>query len=82
MKLKAYLKARGLWMKAFAERIGYSVQHVSETCSGRRKAGKKYIKIVEKETEGVVSQADWTVDKKDPNQLEFNFPQMEEKICL
>lgn len=81
MKLKEYLRTKGLWMKGFAERINYSVQHVGESCSGRRKAGKKFIKAVEEETGGLVTADDWKVDKKDPNQLEFAFPNKEE-VCL
>lgn len=77
MKLKEYLKKNRIFMKAFAERINYSIQHISSSCSGDRKAGKKFVKVVEEATDGAVTADDWIMDKKDDNQLEFSFPTKE-----
>lgn len=73
MKLRDYLDNRGMTIKHFAKVINYSYQHISNTMLGYKKAGRKFMEIVEKETKGDVTFKDWDITLKNPNQLEFAF---------
>lgn len=55
MKLREYLFYNSISVKAFSQIIGCTRVHLSEVIHGRRKAGKRLAKDIERATEGKVT---------------------------
>lgn len=58
MRLKDWLKKNRIPITEFAEMINYNRITISEVISGRRKAGRKLIKLIEEATFGQVKAED------------------------
>lgn len=69
MKLKMYLLINNMTMTAFCELINYHVTYISKISSGKRKAGRKLAKIIEKATNGQVKMEDLILNKVTDNEV-------------
>lgn len=54
MNLRVYLATKNMQVKEFGKLIDYAPQYVSGVMSGKKKPGRKFIKSVERATEGKV----------------------------
>lgn len=59
MRLKDYLKANGVKMSWVAEKTGFTASHISNVCTGKNKASKRFMIAIENLTKGSVKPEDF-----------------------
>lgn len=62
MTLAQYLEYRGLTEAEFAKRIGVRQNAVNRWKHGERMPNRKFVKAIQRETEGLVGPLDWYLE--------------------
>lgn len=75
MKLKEYLKIQKIKGQDFASLLGVNKNHIYQICADQRKPGMALIRLIEMETKGAVTRADYISNS--PIKMEKNKDQLD-----